>query len=163
MSYHRYPRSTLLADYGRALGGLVIIGIPMVAADLSGWAGIVVGSLAALFLVYGLRTGIRHLTSIDVSEHGIRTIGPIGRAIAWDDMNDVRLRYYSTRRDRRGGWMQLKVSSQAGGKIGFDSSLEGFQDVLEYIVEAAAMRRIELNEDTLANLQQMGIGEEKAT
>ena len=93
----------------------------------------------------------------------MESILEIGRAIAWDDMNDVRLRYYSTRRDRRGGWMQLKVTSQAGGKIGFDSSLEGFQDVLEYIVEAAAARRIELNEDTLANLQQMGIGEEKAT
>ena len=154
MSHHRYPRKSLLADYARAAVGIAVIGVPMVLADLSGFVGLLVVALWALFAAYGARTAIRHLTTVEVSEIGIRTLGPLAREIPWEELRDIQLRYYATRRDRVGGWMQLKVRG-AGGSISLDSTLDGFDDVLAWVAEAAHGRGIELNEATRENLQQV--------
>ena len=162
MSHHRYPRSSLLADYARAAIGIVVVGIPLVLAGLSGIAAVLVIALWGLFVAYGIRTVVRHLTTVDVSEIGIRTLGPLPRAIPWADLRDVQLRYYSTRRDRRDGWMQLKVAGE-GRSIGIDSSLEGFDGVLEQVAAEARRQHLELNEATAENLQQRGVGAEVKT
>jgi hypothetical protein len=154
MSLHRYPRKSLLADYARAAVGVGVIGVPLVLADLSGLVGLPIITLWALFAAYGVRTAIRHLTTVEVSEIGIRTLGPLGRAIPWEELGDIRLRYYATRRDRVGGWMQLKVRG-AGGRISLDSTLDGFDEVLARVAEAAHGRGLELNETTRENLQQV--------
>lgn len=161
MSYHRYPQKALYADYGRSAIGTIVTGIPIVAADLSLVPGLLIGCLVLLFLVYGLRTARRHLTVIDVSETGVRELGPLGRAIPWEDMREVQLRYYSTRRDRKDGWLQLKVVG-GGGKIGIDSNLEGFDAVVRHVVEAADRQRLELSETTRDNLQGLGFGDHRA-
>lgn len=160
MSYHRYPQKSLYADYGRSAVGTILTGIPIIVADLSMVPGLLIGALVLLFLVYGLRTARRHLTVIDVSEIGVRELGPLGSAIPWEELREVQLRYYSTRRDRKDGWMQLKVVG-AGGKIGIDSTLEGFDAVVRHVAEAAHRQRLELNETTRENLQGMGIGDRR--
>jgi len=160
MSYHRYPQKALYADYGRSAFGTILTGTPIVAADLTLVPGLLVGALVMLFLVYGLRTALRHLTVIDVSEIGVRELGPLGHAIPWEELREVQLRYYSTRRDRKSGWMQLKVAGR-GRKIGIDSSLEGFDTVVRHVAEAAGRQRLELNEATRENLVGMGIGDRR--
>ena len=114
MSYHRYPRKALLADYARSAAGVAVAGVPLVAADLSLVPGLLVGSLVLLFLIYGLRTALRQLRVVDVSEIGIRELGPLGGAIPWDELRQVQLKYYSTRRDSKSGWLQLKLVLIAG-------------------------------------------------
>ncbi len=157
MSHHRYPKKSIMADYARAAVGVGVTGVPLILAELSGFFGLLVIGLWGLFAAYGVRTAIRHLTTIDVSEIGIRTLGPIARAVPWEELRDVQLRYYSTRRDRTEGWMQLKVRG-AGARIGIDSALVGFDDVLEWVAEAAGRQGIELNEATQENLQQVANG-----
>ncbi len=154
MNQHRYPLPSLYADYARAALGIAVTGIPMVMADLSGIAGTIVGLLAVVFIAYGARTAMRQFTVYEVSDQGIRAIGPLGRAIAWADLTDVQVRYYSTRRDNENGWMQLKVFA-AQGNLSLDSSLEGFDELILRAVRVAETRGLELNETTLENLKKI--------
>jgi hypothetical protein len=156
MSYHRYPNKALMADYARATVGAVLTGIPLVAADLSLVPGSIVLTLFLLFLGYGLRTGLRHISIVDVSEIGIRTLGPLRRQIPWEELADMQLRFYSTRRNSPGGWMHLKVAGR-GGSMGMDSTIEGFDAVVAEVAAAAQRRRLELNETTRQNLDNMGL------
>src|SRR3546814_11929791 len=52
--------------------------------------------------------------SVEVGDRGIVARGPLGGAIAWPDLEDLRLRYYSTRRDRTQGWMHMTL--KGGGR-----------------------------------------------
>ena len=111
--------------------------------------------MAVLFLVYFARTVCRQLTHIELDETGIRARGPAfgaSAAIRWDDLRLFRLDYYSTRADREGGWMQLKLAD-AQRTIRIDSDLDGFAQVVERAAQAAARRELALDSASLANLQ----------
>ena len=152
MSLHRYSTRSLLADYARAALGVAITAVPLIVSGGFGIVASIVLALMAVFVVYGLRTALRHLTRIEVSDIGIRALGPIGRAITWDEVGDVRLRYYSTRRDRQKGWLQLKIQGP-GGSIGMDSQLDDFETVLNAVMRAASARGIASDPTTLENLK----------
>jgi hypothetical protein len=78
------------------------------------------------------------------------------RAIAWAELDRLKLAYYSTRRDRRAGWMQLEL---AGGsaRVTLDSRIDGFDLLVRRAAEAAAVRGIALSEATVANLDSLGV------
>jgi len=160
MTSYRYDTSSLAADYARSGAGVVVAGGLLIAADPLPAIGAVLAAATGLFLVYGLRTVVRQLTLLEVDEQGIRTRGPLGglfdRAIAWDDLRDLKLSYFSTQRDRKGGWMQLRVRGD-GGAIRCDSSLEDFPHIVEYAYRAARERRLEIGHATVANLKSMGL------
>ena len=154
----RYPWRALALDYaGSAVAlacSLGLVGFVRLAAPVA-W---VLTAAAALFLVYFARTVCRQLTHIELDETGIRARGPAlgpSAAIRWDDLRLFRLDYYSTRADREGGWMQLKLgdSQRTGQTIRIDSDLDGFAQVVERAARAAAERGLALEPSTLANLQ----------
>ncbi len=68
----------------------------------------------------------------------------------------MKLAYYSTRRDRRGGWMQLELGARRRQGAGSTAGLPGSIGWCRRAAEVAAMRGIELNEATLANLEALG-------
>jgi hypothetical protein len=75
------------------------------------------------------------------------------------------LSYYSTKRDRSGGWMQLALRSAGARAVKVDSSLDGFYDIVERAAKAAEVRNLELSVATRVNLRSMGItvaGQEEA-
>jgi len=152
---HVYPRRALALDYAGATAGLGISAGLLVFVRLAApVAGVLAGS-AALFLVYFARTVCRQLTRIELDENGIRAVGPAvltsGAAIRWDDLRALRLDYYSTRADREGGWMQLKLAD-ARRTIRIDSDLEGFARVAERAVLAASRLDLALDPGTVKNL-----------
>ena len=63
--------------------------------------------------------------------------------------------YYSTRRDRRDGWMQLELRS-GWKKVCLDSRIEGFADLVSRSASAAKVRGLTLNAATSANLAALG-------
>jgi len=153
---YRYPGSAMVGDYLRAAAGLVPTGALLVSVPVDPVAGVVLGGLAALFGAFGIRTVLRHGTRIEVSETGLRTFGLRRATIAWAALDRVRLAYYSTRRDRRAGWMQLDLGA-GPVRLRLDSRLDGFDQLARHAVVAAMARGIELNEATAANLQALGI------
>lgn len=153
---HRHTFRSLTADYTRSGGGLLVTVLPLVSVETTGTVAWMFGAGALLFGVYGINTVIRHLGTIECSETGISVSGPFKRTVAWSEVSDVRLRYFSTRRDGRKGWMQLVVKSSSG-KVRIESTLAGFADIVAIAVKAANKRGVDLSPTTLGNIEVLGV------
>ena len=153
---HIYPSSAMVGDYLRAAAGLVPTGVLFATVPIGTVAATVLGVFAAIFGVFGLRTLLRHGTSIEMTDDGLRTHGVSKRTIRWAELDRMKLAYYSTRRDRRAGWMQLELVA-SGTKVSLDSRIAGFDQVVRRAANAAAARHIALSEATVANLEALGI------
>lgn len=159
-SFH-YSLRALSGDYaGSAIGLASSIG-PLALVQPAAAIGWVLAAAAALFLVYFGRTVCRQLTRIELDEAGIRASGPLGAAIRWEDLRSLRLDYYSTRRDREEGWMQLRLRD-AQRTIRIDSEVDGFAEIARLAAAEARHRCADVDEDTRANLQMLGIDQSPA-
>jgi hypothetical protein len=152
----RYRRQPLVADMVRAAVGVILTGGPLLFVELSPATLIIFGGLATVFAFFGVRTLLRSYNEIELSEAGVKIRGVLGGDIAWRQVNGMKLGYYTTRRDRQGGWMQLTL--QGGGRrLRFDSTLEGFDRLARRAVRAATANGAVLSSATLANLAAMDI------
>jgi hypothetical protein len=153
---HAYPASAMVGDYLRAAAGLVPVGILFATLPVGAVAAGVLGSFAAIFGAFGLRTALRHGTSVEMTDTELRARGLRRSTIHWDELDHMRLAYYSTRRDRRSGWMQLDLRA-GGARVRLDSRIDGFDQVVHRAAAVAAARGLPLNEATWSNLQALGI------
>ncbi len=156
MTRHAYPVSALVGDYLRAGAGLFPTVAILACARLGPVATSVLAGLAALFAVFGVRTALRHATQLEASESGLSASGPLSTTIRWAELDRIKLAYYSTRRDRSDGWMQLDLGAGAA-TIRLDSRLDGFNDLVERSALAAAARGIATSTATAANLKALGV------
>jgi len=156
---HRYPLSSLAADYGRAAAGLAFTGLPLLAVQAAPPVAWVLGLLAVLFAAYAVRTGLRHRTVIVLDQDGIRAVGPLAAAVRWDALASLRVSYYATRRERRNGrgWMQLKVKGGGGRSLAVDSTIAGFEAIVRRSAGAARSNGVRLDPATAVNLQSLGV------
>ena len=156
MQQFHYSFAGMLPDWARGLAGLVsgsalmIFTVPLSALF---YIGVVLTALFALFLA---RTAIRQRTAFAVDGEGVvarRSV--LGAAwvtrIGWGDMRDVRLRYFSTRRDRSRGWLEVRIAGPRR-TISADSSLDGFPALVTAVTDAAERRGLSLDPATAANL-----------
>ncbi len=153
----RYPRQTLLADYARAVAGVVLCGGPLVALNVNRWMGALLGAGFVLFVLFLARTALRQRTRYVLADDTLCADGPAGTLVEWRRLDRLKLSYYSTKRDRSDGWMQISVGSAGGRTIKIDSALEGFYDIVERAARAAEENEVELSAATRANLKSMGI------
>ena len=156
ITIHRYPLSAVIADYLRALAGMVLTFGPLAVFNVGSVMVYILAGVGALFLLFWFRTVLHHLTRVEVSAGEIRIAGPVGRAISWRDLDGMSLRYYTTRRDKLDGWMLLKMKGK-GSVVTCDSSLDGFDDIVARARDVAHANGIALETGTLANLSAMGI------
>jgi len=155
-TWHAYPAAAMAGDYLRAAAGLVPSGLLLVTLPVGATAAVVLGGFAAIFAVFGLRTALRHGTSLEMTGTELRARGPWHSTIEWAKLDRMRLAYYSVRRDRRSGWMQLDLGA-GGQRLRLDSRIEGFDQLVRHAAIVAAARGLELSEATAANLQALGI------
>ena len=146
----------MTGDYLRAAAGFVPATAILAIAALGPVATAMLAGFAALFAVFGLRTVLRHATRIEATETGLASSGPLAAEIRWAELDRMKLAYYSTRRDRRDGWMQLELRTGAA-TIRLDSRIERFAELVERAALAAAARGVELSAATAANLEALGI------
>jgi hypothetical protein len=155
-SQHVYPASAMIGDYLRAAAGLVPAGAIFATTPVAPVPATLLGGFAIVFGIFGVRTALRHNTSIEMTDAEIRAHGLVERRIAWAELDRLRLAYFSTRRDRKSGWMQLELSG-GGGKLSLDSRIAGFGEVVRRAAEAAAVRHIRVSEATATNLEALGV------
>jgi hypothetical protein len=151
-----YPGSAMLGDYLRAAAGLAPSALILATVSVDSVAAVVIGGFAALFGAFAIRTALRHGTRLEVDETGVRAVGLSQTAIPWAALDRLKLAYYSTRRDRKSGWMQLQLGA-GRARISLDSRLEGFERLVRHAALAAAARDLPLTEATAANLDALGI------
>jgi hypothetical protein len=155
-SRHIYPASAMIGDYLRTAAGLVPTGAVFATTPVGTVGAAVLGGFAAIFAVFGLRTVLRHGTRLEMTETELRAQGARRCTILWAELDRMKLAYYSTRRDRRSGWMQLELGA-GRARVRLDSRIEGFDQLVRRAAAVAASRGIALNEATFANLESLGI------
>ena len=155
-SEHFYPADTLRGDYLRAAAGAVFCGFPFFVTPVHTIAAVILGGLTLLFTTYGVRTWLRRMETIVIDDNGLTAGVLYRRSLAWRDLGQIKLRYFSTRRDRSGGWMQLVLSGR-GVRVGIDSELEGFMEVCRRARDEARANGLDLNETTVRNFLAIGL------
>ena len=155
-SRHIYPASAMIGDYLRAAAGLVPTGAVFATTPVGTVAATVLGGFAAIFAIFGLRTLLRHGTRLEMTDTELRAHGAVHRTIAWAELDRMKLAYYSTRRDRRSGWMQLELGA-GRSRVRLDSRIAGFDQLVRRAAEVAAWHGLPLSDATVANLEAIGI------
>jgi hypothetical protein len=156
MTCYAYPTSAMYGDYLRAAAGFVPTAAILATAPVGIVASTVLSGFVALFAVFGLRTVLRHGTRFEMTGSALRASGLRRTSIAWGELDRMTLSYYSTRRDRRDGWMQLELRS-GWTKVRLDSRIDGFAELVDKSARAARSRGLTLNGATLANLAALGV------
>ena len=156
MTCHTYPTSAMYGDYLRAAAGFAPAAAILAVMPVSMVAGAVLSGFVALFALFGVRTILRHRTHFEMTESALRASGWRRTAISWGELDYMTLAYYSTRRDRRDGWMQLELRS-GGTRLRLDSRIDGFTELVGKSAGAARSRGLKLNTATLANLAALGV------
>ena len=113
MSLLAYPRAAAFGDLVRALLGAGVVLVPVAAVPTGPVVTVLALAAVAVFAALGLRAALLLCTRFEIDETGIAALGPINRAVSWRDLRMVKLAYYSTRRDRSGGWLQLTLVGEA--------------------------------------------------
>lgn len=156
MTVHSYPTTAMSGDYLRAAGGAIPCLAILLAVPLAPLAMAAVSGFAVLFAVFGIRTALRHRSRIEMTETALSASGPLSANIPWTALDRMKLAYYSARRDRSDGWMQL-VLRAGRARLSLDSRIEGFPLLVAQAARAAAARHLALDHTTLANLEALGI------
>src|SRR6266567_7312592 len=85
-SRHVYPATAMVGDYLRAAAGLVPTGVVFATEPVGTVAATVLGSFAAIFGIFGLRTVLRHGTRLEMTETALRTHGAWRARIRWAEL-----------------------------------------------------------------------------
>lgn len=151
----RYPAGAIFRDYVRGGIGASVFLIPVAVLDLPAISLYVCIAMGTLFVFYLAQTVVRHRTRIDMDDRMIRNRSD-AQSFAWSELSTVALRYFSVRRDRDAGWLELKLSS-GGRSLSLDSRIEGFERIAAQAARAAAENGLSLDSATLSNLDALGI------
>jgi len=172
MSTHHYPIGPLSSDYLRVAVGLALTLGPLLLLDLATPIAWLLSILAVLFAWFGLRTVLRQLSAVELGSEGVAIRGPLGGALAWDELARMKLAYYAPRSwssarrrdpqreprdDRQQGWLQLTLQGTSGRRIRIESTLEGFDQVLRRALAVVARKELALDPTTTANLAALGL------
>jgi len=154
---YRWPRAAIIADYWRSgLAFAACFVVALLVPPLS----IAFALFAPLAIVFGLylaQTILRARTVLKLEPEGLAVSGFLGtRTIRWDALDRFALRYYTLRRDKEAGWLDLKLGG-GGTSITLDDRMDGFRHILERAWEAARSRDIGISSSTYANLTAAGV------
>ena len=135
----------------------MLCGLPLVLIDVNRWIAAILLAGFVLFVAFFVRTALRQHTRYVLGPDTLCADGPAGSLVEWGRLDRMKLSYFSTKRDRSDGWMQLAVGSAGARTVKVDSALEGFYDIVERAARAAETTGVELSVATRANLRSMGI------
>ena len=152
---YRYPLRSVLMEYGYTIIGLAFTLGPLAVTTPLLAITVVLCVMAALFLAFGVRTYIRHNIVVRISDNGIETAGLVRRRITWDELTECKLSYFTTRRDKEDGWMQLRLKGRMSLRL--DSNIEGFREITERALAAARAKELSLDLGTNQNLAALGL------
>ena len=155
-AHFAYPASAMIGDYLRAGAGLAPTLFILATVSLGPVGTAIIGGLAAIFGAFAIRTALRHGTRLEMDDEMLRASGVRQTIIPWAALDRVKLAYYSTRRDRKSGWMQLQLGA-GDARLTLDSRLDGFEQLARRAASAAAARGLDLSDATAANLQALGV------
>jgi len=151
----KYSRKSISGDYIRATIGLIITAGLLLAATQITIFQYIFAAGAILFFGFLLRTFLRQFSSFIVTKTNIERVGLFKSSLSWNNLNNVTLKYFATRRDRKDGWYQLTLSDGII-KITIDSELMGFDNIMKICSDTVIQKRITVSETTSDNFTSSG-------
>jgi hypothetical protein len=112
---------------------------------------IVLVSSGLIFLWFSGRVLAQCLQSITLTTDGLSSRGLRQTRLAWTGLTGFRLAYYASLRRRSAGWYQLILVGE-GNALRLESTLEGFDLVLQSALDAARRADLALDPSTRDNL-----------
>ena len=158
MKVYQYPPRTLVGDYIRSAVGLSVgLGV-MLSVSPTPAIIVIFGGLAGLFGFFGYRTLQRHVVKVAVTDDEICNAGFRTRTMAWTDLEGLKLRYYGTKRQQRGGdgFMQLTLAG-GGTSFSYESSLRGFRYIAWRAAKAIRENGGSVDPTSAGNLLAIGL------
>jgi hypothetical protein len=156
LAVYRYPLKNLVGDYLRAALGVGLLITPFFYSfGAHIMITLVLAALLILFGSFGISTALRQFSQVLADEHGLRQNGPRPVALPWNEVSQVDLRYFSTRREKSNGWFQVKVTGK-GGQIKADSNLDDFDGLLGFLAAAVTRHDLPLSPIARENFQAAG-------
>ena len=153
----RYDRISVIGDILRGGVGGVIVIAPVVTLSLHWVVQIILISLGLLFWWFALRNTMRLQTRIDLLEDSLIIDGISRAQLNWCDLTGLSARYFSTRRDRSDGWLQLTIEGSNRQKLVIDSAIMDFDQLAEHAAYHAQRQGIEIDMVTAENLTAIGV------
>ena len=158
MNELRYPVAVVAADAARAGFGFLLCIAVLSALPVAWFPFGAIAVLAIVFAGFGLLTLLRTRMRIVLSDEGLEC-RPGNRKVLWCDLSDVRLVYYSTRRDGEDGWLELKLRAGNGRSVRVDSRLDGFEIVVRAALKSASEQQLALDPATVHNVKASGLAD----
>lgn len=153
---YAYPIGQVLRELAGAVIGVTFFGAPLLFVKQSSVIFLALTLVIALFAVYGFRAILRQQQAFRLTDAGLERTGINPRRIDWNTLNRVQVRYYSTRRDRTAGWLQMIVNG--GGKsVRVDSALIDFDVFASEVIARAVQNDASLDGTTIQNCLAAGI------
>ena len=158
MKVYQYPPRTLVGDYIRSAVGLSVgLGV-LLSVSPTPLIIIIFGGLTGLFGFFGYRTIQRHVVKVAITEDEICDSGFRTRTLAWTDLDGLKLRYYGTKRQQRGGdgFMQLTLAG-GGTSFSYESTLKGFRYIAWRAAKAVRENGGSVDPTSAGNLLAIGL------
>ncbi|RED51334.1 hypothetical protein [Aestuariispira insulae] len=146
-----YSKKSIQLDFLRAGAGLACTLLPLALVGPLVWVGWICAALAFIFALYGVRTYYRARTVARLEQDGLYWRDWREKQILWEKLNKLKLRYYSTQRNRENGWFQLQLETDSE-RIKLDTNLEEFDRILATAFRAAQGHKLSLDTATRENL-----------
>lgn len=157
MHHLPYERVGVLGDVLRGSLGAVIVITPLFTLELHVAMQLLLGALGGLFGWFALRNVMRLKTTITATGDALIIKGWTSEHLAWDDLTRYQARYFSTRRDRSDGWLQLTLWRAKGRTINIDSGLHDFDQLAEHVAFHGKRKDLVVDDATIENLIAIGV------
>jgi hypothetical protein len=158
-SAYRWPPGSLNGDYIRSGLGFGLSFFFAILVPIGSLVFPVLVTLTLVFAAFLAQTTLRARTAFALLPEGLGVSGFFGsRMFRWDELDHFALRYYTLRRDKEAGWMDLKLGA-AGRTVTLDDRVDGFHAILARAWQAARDRDLGVSASTFANLTAAGLTE----
>jgi len=147
-----YTTKEINKEYLRAAVGIAFSLVPLLLLKPSSVIVSILASMFCLFFLYGIRAIDRSQTQICVTAGGICSEGIFTRAIKWEELEALKLSYFSSRRDGEAGWMQLKLKGR-GVRLRVESTISDFEILVSICASMAQKNDIQLDRASIRNME----------
>lgn len=151
-----YPAKEIKREYARASAGIIVSFVPLLLLKPSSVIVSILVCILCLFFLYGMRAIDRSQTQICVTAGGVCSVSIFRRTIKWEELEALKLNYFSTRRDGENGWMQLKLKGR-GVSLRVESTISDFEVLVSVCAQTALKNDIKPDMATIRNMTALGI------
>lgn len=158
MKHYTFEKRKLMYDMLRSVLGLIVILPLLLLMNAAIIMQVILATISILFVAFSIRTCFRYNTVFTIAEdallvtNGLKENKP--KRYHFSDLVSIKVRYYSAQRDRKNGWMDLKIKFK-NKTVHVDSALLDFEDFLQSIIDIT--NYTEFDETSEANILALGI------